>query len=187
MILHKPEPDQGVGARSQNLEPILVVMQEATTNSGRSSQVGPGRRRPLGDTRWGFGRKTRAGICQKTREMPIYDRSIKVLRYPGPTRWRPHEKPRFNVWDFRPTAQGDVGFPIGRRINPNKPNRFKFWWVNQIDGFRPRQSQAIYLPCCQLDTARFGPVFEENGWFMTDQRFGEHARFCRRINELARN
>jgi hypothetical protein len=63
---------------------------------------------------------------------------------------------------FRLTAQGWRGiFRLGRT---SKPNRLKFWRVNQIDRFRPKQSQAIYLPCCQLDTAKFGPVFEKNGW-----------------------
>ena len=41
----------------------------------------------------------------------------------------------------------------------NKPNRFNSWWVKKIDGFRPKQTQAIYLPCCQLDAAKFGLFF----------------------------
>ena len=43
------------------------------------------------------GLETRAGMCRKTREMPVYDRSIKVLRYPAHKGWRPHEKLGFKV------------------------------------------------------------------------------------------
>ena len=103
---------------------------------------------------------TKAGMFRKTKEMPVYDHSIKALVYQdkrggGPVR----------NWDSRfetsePTAPGRRGdFRWGRTTHPNKPNRFKFWWVNEIAGFRPRQSQDIYLPCCQLDTTKFGPVF----------------------------
>jgi hypothetical protein len=53
---------------------------------------------------------------------------------------------------------------MGRTTNPNKPNGFKFWWVNQIDGFRPKQTQVIYLPSCELDTAKFGLFFEKSKW-----------------------
>ena len=49
-------------------------------------------------------------------------------------------------------------------LKANKTNGFKFWWVNQIDGFWPKQTQAIYLPCCQSDTAKFRPVLGKNGW-----------------------
>jgi hypothetical protein len=34
----------------------------------------------------------------------------------------------------------------------------KCWRINQIDGFQPKQTHATYLPCGQLDTAKFGPV-----------------------------
>ena len=74
---------------------------------------------------------------------------------------------RNSVQDLRLQADGSGRggiFRWGRTTHPNKPNRFKFWWVNQIDGFRPKQTQGIYLPCCQLDTTKFGPVFEKNGW-----------------------
>jgi hypothetical protein len=56
------------------------------------------------------------------------------------------------------------GISGGGTSNPNKPNRLKFWWVNQIDGFRPKQSRAIYLPCYQLDTGEIRAAFETNAW-----------------------
>ncbi len=80
---------------------------------------------------------------------------------------------KFTTSDRR--AQRDVGFPIGSTTNPNKPNRFKFWGINQIDGFRPRQTQAIYLPCCHSDTAKFGPVPRKKWMTMTDQGSGERS------------
>jgi hypothetical protein len=72
--------------------------------------------------------------------MPVYDRPIKLLHY---HRTNEVETPGRN-WDsrletFRPTAQpgtrrywakGEMGFRFGRTTHPNKPNRFKFWWVN---------------------------------------------------------
>jgi hypothetical protein len=89
---------------------------------------------------------TKAGMSRKTKEMPVCDRSIKVLRSAGQTRLRP-------VRDLR----------WGRTTHPNKPNRFKSWCVNQIDGFPPKTKPTIYLTCCQWDTTKFGPVFEKNG------------------------
>jgi hypothetical protein len=92
----------------------------------------------------------RAGMFRKTKEISVYDRSIKVSQYPGPTSWRSHGKPvgklgsRFETSDGM--AQGDMDFPMGRRTHPNKPNRFKFWWVNQIDGF-PAQANPSRLSC----------------------------------------
>jgi hypothetical protein len=69
-----------------------------------------------------------------------------------------------------------VGFPVARTTHPNKPTRFKFWWVNQIDGFRRKQTQAIDLPSCQLDTAKFGPGFEKNGWSRPIKDLGNDQR-----------
>jgi hypothetical protein len=78
---------------------------------------------------------------------------------------------------FRLTAQGWRGISDwGGQVNPSKPNRLKFWRVNQIDRFRPKQSQAIYLPCCQLDTAKFGPVFGKNGWSRPIKGLVNHQR-----------
>jgi hypothetical protein len=68
--------------------------------------------------------------------------------------------PRIETSDRRPRATWD--FRGRGQPTPNKPNRFKFLWVNQIDGFRPKQNQAVYLPCCQLDTTKFAPLFRKN-------------------------
>jgi hypothetical protein len=81
-------------------------------------------------------------MFRKTKEISEYDR---------PTQdWEdPDEKvqvavknwdPRFKTSYRRP--HGEVGFPMGRTTHPDKPNRFKFWWVNQMDGFQPKQAQA---------------------------------------------
>jgi hypothetical protein len=76
----------------------------------------------------------------------------------------------------RPTAQGDVGISDGKDNPSKQTQRLKFWWVNQIDGFRPKQTQAIYLPCYQLDTAKFGPAFEKNGWSRPIKDLGNDQR-----------
>jgi hypothetical protein len=101
---------------------------------------------------------TRAGMSQKTKEMPVYDR---LLRFCS-TRTKEveaREKLRFKVMRLETHGPGRGGISDGEATHRNKPNRFKFWWVNQIDRFRPKQTQVIYLPCCQLDTTKFGPVF----------------------------
>jgi hypothetical protein len=69
-----------------------------------------------------------------------------------------------------------MGFPIERTTRPNKPNRFKFWWINQIDGLRPEQTQAIYLPFCELDTAKVGLFFEKNKWSQPIKDLGNEDR-----------
>jgi hypothetical protein len=33
----------------------------------------------------------------ENKKMPVYDRSIKVLEYPGQTKWRPGEKLGFRI------------------------------------------------------------------------------------------
>jgi hypothetical protein len=80
---------------------------------------------------------------------------------------------RFGTRDPQPSpvtrrywAQGDVELPIGRTTHPNKPNRFKFWWFNQIDGFRPKQTQAAYLPMLSIGYSeiRAGFCKKQNGW-----------------------
>jgi hypothetical protein len=56
--------------------------QKKEYEAGRKEQVGCG---------------TKAGMSRRTKEMPIYHRSIKVLHYPGPTGWRPGEKLGFKI------------------------------------------------------------------------------------------
>ena len=65
--------------------------------------------------------------------------------------------------DSRSRLQTDAGFRLGRKPSPNKPNGFKFWWVNQINGLRPKQTQVIYLQYRELNTAKFGLFFEKSG------------------------
>ena len=128
-------------------------------------------------------------MSQKTKEMPVYDRSIKVLR----TRRRPGEKlgSKIETSGRRLSPVPDGTGPREtwnfRIANPNKPNRLKFLWVNQIDGFRPKQTQVIYLPCCQSDTAKLGPVFGKKWMVMTDQGFrGRHLLFLHSQKRILR-
>jgi hypothetical protein len=41
----------------------------------------------------------------------------------------------------------------------NKPNRFKFWWVKKIDGFRPKQTQAIYPSMLSIGYSEIRAIF----------------------------
>ena len=43
----------------------------------------------------------------------------------------------------------------------NKPKRLNIWPVNQIGGFRPKQTQASYLPWNLSVTAKMGPLFSK--------------------------
>ena len=113
---------------------------------------------------------TKARMFAKTKEMPAYDRPIKVLGTTNEVEAREKLGSRFKTSGRR--LRGEVGFSDGGRpTHPNKPKRFKFRWVNQIDGFRPKQTQGIYLPCCQLDTTKFGPAFLKKWMVTTDQAF----------------
>jgi ribosome modulation factor len=53
--------------------------------NGRKEEARRRRKRQEGQVRFG----TKAGMSGKTKEMSVYDRSIKVLQHPGQTRWRP--------------------------------------------------------------------------------------------------
>jgi len=115
---------------------------------------------PVGGRKGSDPGKTKAGMSRKTKGMPVYDRSIKVLlcRTNGVG---PGDKLGFKTWTSEPTAQGEVEFRFKRATDRNEPNRLKFWWVSQIHGFRRKQTQAMYPPFYQLDTAKLGPFFEK--------------------------
>src|SRR6516225_8128263 len=44
----------------------------------------------------------------------------------------------------------------------NRPKGLKMWYVNEIQAFPAKQTQRSYLTCCQLDTAKIRPFFDEN-------------------------
>jgi len=45
----------------------------------------------------GDSRRTKAGMSRKTKEMPVYDRPIKVLQHSGQATWMPAEKLGFKI------------------------------------------------------------------------------------------
>jgi hypothetical protein len=52
-------------------------------------------------------------------------------------------------------------------------------WVNRIHGSQPKQTQAIYHPYYQSDTAKLEPFFEEYGWLRSIKDWGAWL-FCRK-------
>lgn len=52
--------------------------------------------------------------------------------------------------------------PAGGYTKPSKPKWLKIRYVNQIQAFLAKQTQASYLTCYQLDTAKIRPFFDEN-------------------------
>jgi hypothetical protein len=81
--------------------------------------------------------RTKAGMSVKQKEISIYHRPINVLGNRA-------------VGGFR--AEGS------RR---NKPNGPKIRCSNQIQEFRPKQTQPSYLPCSLPVTAEMGPLFSK--------------------------
>ena len=79
---------------------------------------------------------SKAGMSMKIKDMPICDRSIKV--------WGKGRR-RFRV-------EGS---------SRNKPKRTNMRCSSQIQGFRPKQTQASYLTCNLWFTAKIGPVFSK--------------------------
>jgi hypothetical protein len=124
-------------------------------------------KRQAGGSRSGLEREPECLRKQKRCQYMIAHQAFTV---PRPTRWRPvrNSDSRFEISGRRLSPVPDGTRPRETRnfriANPNKPNRLKFWWVNQVDGFRPKQTQVIYLTCCQSDTTKLGPVFGKNGW-----------------------
>jgi hypothetical protein len=80
---------------------------------------------------------TRAGMSQRTKEMPVYDRPIKLLQYHrtnGVEAAGRNWDSRLETSDRRPSPgtrrtgpRARWNFRFGRTTHPNKPNRFKFW------------------------------------------------------------
>jgi hypothetical protein len=56
---------------------------------------------------------TKAGMFRKTKEMPVYDRPIKVLQYRDKARWRPREKFGSRFKTLGRQLRGEVGFSDG--------------------------------------------------------------------------
>jgi len=60
------------------------------------------------------------------------------------------------------TAVGDIR--LNGQASPNKPNELKMLFINQVQEFQEGQTQLIYLPCYQSDTAKNGAFFGKNKW-----------------------
>jgi len=97
---------------------------------------------------------------------PLFAKHLEARRASARKSTGPHtpagkERQELEIWtrDLKLRTRPVPDSGVDR--DENKPNGLNIRPVNQMGGFEPKQTQDAYLACFQLDTAKFGPLFDK--------------------------